>query len=331
MKTFQSHLHRFNLSHSFAVLLIASAALATGTPGLCGPIHDAARAGDLAKVESLVKEHPDLVSSKDEKRGQTALHIAAFNDRKDVAEFLLANKADVNAKSANGSTPLHLPAAKGNKDIVELLLANNADINALDNEGWSPVHSAVVWEHKDIQDLLVAKGGKELPAPKPAPAPAAESHDKAPPVATGKEGDFTSFDDGTVVDNKMKLMWLNRDNGAALSWPDAKSYVEKDRAAGYSDWRLPTLAEVSALYDKDKSHRTRCPAAVDDMGAAADEVHLPDMIHLTCVRVWTSEERSDKTGTAIVFDFHSGKDAGRPETKEFVDTASRVLVVRKMK
>jgi ankyrin repeat protein len=144
MNTFQNHLLRFNLPHRFAVLLLALAALAAGTPGFCGPIHDAARTGDLAKVKSLVNEHPDLVSSKDEQYGQTPLHIAAFNDHKDVAEFLLTNKADVNAKAKNGSTPLHLAAAKGNKDIVELLLANKADINAVDNDGWSPMHSAVV-------------------------------------------------------------------------------------------------------------------------------------------------------------------------------------------
>jgi hypothetical protein len=330
MNTFQSHLLRLNPSHRFAALLLGLAVLAAGRPGLCGPIHDAARAGDLAKVQSLVKEDPKLVSSVDAQYGQTPLHIAAFNDHKDVAEFLLANKADVNAKSKNGSTPLHLAAARGNKDIVELLLANKAEINALDNDGWSPVHSAVTWHQKEIEDLLIAKGGKELPAPKLPPPPAAAAQ-KAPPKETGKEGQYTAYDDGTVLDAKTKLMWMNRDIGGAMSWPDAKKYAENDHEAGYTDWRLPTLAEVSALYDKAKGRRTFCVSAVDDMGAAADEIHLPDSFHLTCTRVWTSQERSDKPNSVTVFDFHSGSDAARPAAKEFVDTASRVLVVRNVK
>jgi len=334
MKIFQSCRLYINFSHRFGALILGVAALAIATPGLCGPIHDAARAGDLDKVKSMVQEQPDLVSSKDEKFGQTALHVAAFNDKKDVAEFLLANKADVNARSKNGLTPLHLAAGKGNKDIVELLLANNADINAVDNEGWSPVHSAVQYNQKEIEDLLIAKGGKELPAPpKPPepPAPAKTPAEKALPVKTGEDGQFILYSDGTIVDSKTKLMWMARDNGAPLSWPDAKKYASDSRGAGYSDWRLPTLAEISTLYDKSSTRRSFCPTAVDELGAIADEVDLTKQIRLTCTRVWTSDERSDKPGWATVFDFHSGKDAARPEAKEFVDMASRVLVVRNVK
>jgi ankyrin repeat protein len=40
---------------------------------------------------------------------------------KDVAELLLANRADVNATTVDGETPLHWAAAVGDKDVVELL------------------------------------------------------------------------------------------------------------------------------------------------------------------------------------------------------------------
>jgi ankyrin repeat protein len=38
-----------------------------------------------------------------------------------VAELLLANKADVNAKNSDGQTPLHEAVESGFKDVVELL------------------------------------------------------------------------------------------------------------------------------------------------------------------------------------------------------------------
>lgn len=130
METIHCCLPHYGVTRRVAVALILSVALAGGSPAFCGPIHDAARDGDLKRVALLLKADPNLVFSTDEKYGQPPLHIAAFNDRKDVAELLLASKADVNAKAKNGSTPLHLAAAKGNKDLVELLLASKADVNA---------------------------------------------------------------------------------------------------------------------------------------------------------------------------------------------------------
>jgi hypothetical protein len=95
---------------------------------------------------------------------------------------------------------------------------------------------------------------------------------------------------------------------------------------------LPTLPELTALFDKTKSRRAFCPAAVDELGAAADEVHIAtELIHLTCTRDWTSQESVAKPSFAAEFDFHSGNDAARPESQDFIDTASRVLLVRSAK
>ena len=93
--------------------------------------------------------------------GVTPLHLAALNGHKDVAELLLANKAEVNAKDNHGETPLHLAAVNGHKDVAELLLANKADVNAKVNDGSTPLHYAVTKGHGDVAELLRQYGGRE--------------------------------------------------------------------------------------------------------------------------------------------------------------------------
>ena len=136
-----------------AIMLVT---LAWSGLAFCGEIHDAAKAGDLAKVRALLTENPALVSSKDT-NGCTALILAAGWGHKDVAALLLANKAEVNAKEAtDGWTPLHAAAANGQKDVVKLLLASKAEVNAKTGGGYTPLHWAALRSQKDVVKLLLA-------------------------------------------------------------------------------------------------------------------------------------------------------------------------------
>jgi ankyrin repeat protein len=94
--------------------------LACRIPAFCGEIHDAAKAGDLAKVKALLKDYPELVSSKDNVN-ITPLHWAAQFGHKGLVELLLAHGTDVNAKDNNGKTPMKLAAENCKTDVVELL------------------------------------------------------------------------------------------------------------------------------------------------------------------------------------------------------------------
>lgn len=115
-----------------------SAAVGKGSPsgsGSGGDINQAAGAGDLNRVQALLKGHPELISSKDV-GGDTPLHNAvAGNAGKDLVEFLLANNADVNARDANGSTPLHFAGYLSHESLAQVLLDHKADINAKNNHG----------------------------------------------------------------------------------------------------------------------------------------------------------------------------------------------------
>ncbi len=94
--------------------------LVWSTSIFCGEIHDAAEAGDLVRIQTLIKDNPNLISSKDE-YAYTPLHSAALFGSKDVAELLIINRVEVNARNNDGFTPLHIAAAEKRKDVVELL------------------------------------------------------------------------------------------------------------------------------------------------------------------------------------------------------------------
>jgi ankyrin repeat protein len=148
----------FDRRRVFMLLSLAITLVWTGS-AFGDPIHSAAQKGDLAKVTALIKQNPSLVSTKDN-MGMTPLHVAAKNDHKDVAEFLLANGADINAKDSNGEfTPLDLALSCYHyMDVVELLVAKGADVNARSKQGLTPLQEAATRGQKDAGELLLAKG-----------------------------------------------------------------------------------------------------------------------------------------------------------------------------
>lgn len=151
MRSFFAHLRIPAVFRRAAVVLVALAVIGLASSchrnDLGSEFRTAAAKGDLTKVQALFKVHPDLVFSKN-KSGRTALYGAAAYGRRDVADFLLSNKADVNARDKYGITPLHSAVSNGHKDLTESLLAHAADANA---KG-----------HADVADLLREHGGHDL-------------------------------------------------------------------------------------------------------------------------------------------------------------------------
>ncbi len=52
------------------------------------------------------------------------------------------------------------------------------------------------------------------------------------------------------TDPETKLMWAKQDNGSDVNWSQATDYCANFRLWGYSNWRLPSLDELSGIYDK---------------------------------------------------------------------------------
>jgi len=62
--------------------------------------------------------------------GLTPLHYAVPNNHLCVVEYLVNQKADINAKEKEDMTPLHYAAKNGHLSVVEYLVNQKADINA---------------------------------------------------------------------------------------------------------------------------------------------------------------------------------------------------------
>jgi ankyrin repeat protein len=90
-----------------------------------------------------------------------SIHKAAGLGDIEAVKQHLAGGVDVYVKEDRyGRTPLHYAASNGQKEIAELLIAEGADVNAKDKERKTPLDYAVALKHPELADLLLKHGGK---------------------------------------------------------------------------------------------------------------------------------------------------------------------------
>ena len=123
--------------------------------------------------------------------GETALHLACFNNDTTVVKLLLYYGANPNIQNQEGYTPFLTALLRGNYlvarqlaglvgqvdirdnqkltelmiaarndylDIVQILLDKGADINARNNQGWTPLHFATHNGNNAVVNLLLSHG-----------------------------------------------------------------------------------------------------------------------------------------------------------------------------
>lgn len=100
---------------------------------------------------------------------------------------------------------------------------------------------------------------------------------------------FIVHGDGTVTDNRTGLMWAAMDNGIPINWMDAQQYCQKYTGGGYTDWRMPALADLASLFDAGEKNR--------------QGYHVAKSISTTASSCWASEIRGNK---AARFNFTYG-------------------------
>lgn len=122
-------------------------------------VFEAARTGNIKRLEELVKLKPDTVNSKNA-AGFTPLIIAGYRDQMEAVKFLIAHKADVNAGSPEG--PALLGACyKGNVVFAEILIRHKAEVNAVNTHGTTALMYATMSKNVALVKLLLEHGAKK--------------------------------------------------------------------------------------------------------------------------------------------------------------------------
>ena len=128
------------------------------SPAYAGPIHDAAKSGDVVKVKQLLEADTDV----DEKDAafNTALHLASANARLEVIRVLIENGSDINAGNLTDRTPLHDAIWERHANVVYILIEKGADVNRLNEVGMSPLDAAAHMGVPEIAKMLKDAGAK---------------------------------------------------------------------------------------------------------------------------------------------------------------------------
>jgi len=110
-------------------------------------------AGRMGVVHALLeaKSNPDASSYPDAPRdGYTGLWWAAYRGHVDMAEALIAAKAD-----PTDTSQLHHAALKGHMDVVETLIGAKANPDASFTSGTTGLHCAAQNGHVDVVETLI--------------------------------------------------------------------------------------------------------------------------------------------------------------------------------
>ena len=112
-------------------------------------------------------------------------------------------------------------------------------------------------------------------------------------------GRFIEGDSDTIIDGAKRLVWLKKDTWQmAGKWMAQRQVIEfagnlnRQRFAGFSDWRLPTTVEAKSLFDKKQKNS-------DNMGQT---IYLSDLFEPGCgFLCWTSDVRHNIQGVRLNF------------------------------
>ena len=123
---------------------------AAGDPALTVAIRN-----DASNVAAFLIAYPKVDPDRRNNALETPMMLAAYRNRLDLVEKLIARGAQVNNP---GWTALHYAASAGNVEIVKLLLEHAAYIDAESPNKTTPLMMAARGMHRTVCDALLEEG-----------------------------------------------------------------------------------------------------------------------------------------------------------------------------
>ncbi|XP_062578831.1 serine/threonine-protein phosphatase 6 regulatory ankyrin repeat subunit B-like [Saccostrea cucullata] len=121
-------------------------------------LHLAGFNGKFEVCEYLVENYPNLLDLRD-KSSNTVLHDAAWGGNVQIVKLLIEKKMDINALQGDGETILHQCCRSGKMEMCEYLVNHFPDLLEIrDNDGWTVLHSACYGGCVEIVSFLIKKG-----------------------------------------------------------------------------------------------------------------------------------------------------------------------------
>ena len=122
-------------------------------------IFEGAALGRIDRVRAALDDDPVAVRAFSPD-GFTALHLAAFFGKPEIARALLDAGAPVDAYTTNdlANQPLHAAAAGRHLEVCRLLLGAGADVNATQHGGYTPLHESAQSGDVELTELFLSAG-----------------------------------------------------------------------------------------------------------------------------------------------------------------------------
>jgi ankyrin repeat protein len=124
------------------------------------PLHDAALDGDVRRMARLIADGADIHARSGPR--WSALHWAVQSGSVNAVAVLLEHEAEIDAQDDRGRTALHYAAEGGNAPMAELLLEYGANPGSRDHEGRTPLAIATDETHDLTRKLLLLPSRKAV-------------------------------------------------------------------------------------------------------------------------------------------------------------------------
>ncbi|RHX87949.1 ankyrin repeat domain-containing protein [Leptospira stimsonii] len=119
--------------------------------------------GDLQGLENALRSGQGINQRDPFFRNFTPLMVAAREGEYLIAEYLIRNGADVNARTRDGHTALMMAATNRYPEIVKLLIRSGADVHATSAQGHNAWTESTLEDSKRVQEILLQAGAGKRP------------------------------------------------------------------------------------------------------------------------------------------------------------------------